>query len=29
MAYDSRWSASARAYADLYGRALRLPPTGK
>jgi starch synthase len=27
MAYDSRWSASASAYSDLYGRALRLPPT--
>jgi starch synthase len=27
MAYDSRWSASARAYADLYKRVLRLPPT--
>jgi starch synthase len=27
MAYDSRWSASARAYADLYRRVLRLPPT--
>jgi len=26
MAYDSRWSASARAYSDLYGRVLRLPP---
>jgi starch synthase len=26
MAYDSRWSASARAYADLYRRVLRLPP---
>ena len=26
MAYDSRWSASARAYADLYKRVLRLPP---
>jgi starch synthase len=26
MAYDSRWSARARAYADLYARALRLPP---
>lgn len=26
MDYDSRWSASARAYADLYKRALRLPP---
>lgn len=26
MAYDSRWSASARAYADLYQRVLRLPP---
>jgi starch synthase len=25
MAYDSRWSASARAYADLYHRVLRLP----
>jgi starch synthase len=25
MAYDSRWSASARAYSDLYRRALRLP----
>jgi starch synthase len=29
MAYDSRWSASARAYADLYRRLLRLPGTGK
>jgi starch synthase len=28
MAYDSRWSASARAYADLYTRVLRLPRTG-
>lgn len=27
MAYDSRWSASARAYDDLYRRVLRLPPT--
>ncbi len=27
MAYDSRWSASARSYADLYRRVLRLPPT--
>ncbi|HLJ82071.1 MAG TPA: glycogen/starch synthase [Ktedonobacterales bacterium] len=27
MTYDSRWSASARAYADLYRRVLRLPPT--
>jgi starch synthase len=27
MAYDSRWSASARAYDDLYRRTLRLPPT--
>jgi starch synthase len=27
MAYDSRWSASAHAYADLYRRVLRLPPT--
>lgn len=26
MGYDSRWSASARAYADLYKRVLRLPP---
>lgn len=26
MAYDSRWSASARAYSDLYQRVLRLPP---
>ncbi len=26
MAYDSRWTASARAYADLYHRVLRLPP---
>ncbi|GAC1342835.1 MAG: glycogen synthase GlgA [Ktedonobacteraceae bacterium] len=26
MVYDSRWSASARAYSDLYGRVLRLPP---
>ena len=26
MAYDSRWSASARAYVDLYRRVLRLPP---
>ncbi len=25
MEYDSRWSASARAYSDLYGRVLRLP----
>ncbi|MBF6589915.1 MAG: glycogen synthase [Ktedonobacterales bacterium] len=25
MAYDSRWSASARAYSDLYRRVLRLP----
>ncbi len=25
MAYDSRWSASARTYSDLYGRVLRLP----
>lgn len=25
MAYDSRWSASARAYSDLYQRVLRLP----
>ncbi|HEY7781838.1 MAG TPA: glycogen/starch synthase [Ktedonobacterales bacterium] len=28
MTYDSRWSASAAAYADLYRRVLRLPPTG-
>lgn len=27
MTYDSRWSASAHAYADLYRRVLRLPPT--
>lgn len=27
MAYDSRWAASAGAYADLYRRVLRLPPT--
>jgi starch synthase len=27
MAYDSRWSTSARAYEDLYRRVLRLPPT--
>jgi starch synthase len=27
MGYDSRWSASARAYVDLYRRVLRLPPT--
>lgn len=27
MGYDSRWSASARAYSDLYHRVLRLPPT--
>ncbi len=27
MGYDSRWSASASAYADLYRRVLRLPPT--
>jgi starch synthase len=27
MAYDSRWSASAQAYSDLYHRVLRLPPT--
>ncbi len=26
MAYDSRWTASARAYADLYHRVLSLPP---
>jgi starch synthase len=26
MAYDSRWSASARAYSQLYERILRLPP---
>ncbi len=26
MAYDSRWSSSARAYSDLYRRVLRLPP---
>lgn len=26
MAYDSRWSASARAYSDLYRRVSRLPP---
>jgi starch synthase len=25
MAYDSQWSASARAYSDLYARLLRLP----
>ena len=25
MSYDSRWSASARAYSDLYQRVLRLP----
>ncbi|HEY7984904.1 MAG TPA: glycogen/starch synthase [Ktedonobacterales bacterium] len=29
MAYDSRWSASAGAYADLYRRVLRLPNTGQ
>jgi starch synthase len=29
MAYDSRWSASALAYADLYWRVLRLPYTGR
>lgn len=28
MSYDSRWSASARAYSDLYARVLRLPATG-
>lgn len=28
MAYDSRWSASASAYSDLYRRVLRLPATG-
>ena len=27
MAYDSRWSASANAYDQLYHRVLRLPPT--
>ncbi len=27
MRYDSRWSASAHAYADLYRKVLRLPPT--
>jgi starch synthase len=27
MAYDSRWSASAKAYEDLYRSVLRLPPT--
>jgi starch synthase len=27
MGYDSRWSASAQAYADLYHRVLRLPAT--
>ena len=27
MSYDSRWSASARAYSDLYQRVLRLPST--
>jgi starch synthase len=26
MAYDSRWSASASAYSDLYQRMLKLPP---
>jgi starch synthase len=26
MAYDSRWSASALAYSQLYQRVLRLPP---
>ena len=26
MAYDSRWSGSAQAYSELYGRVLRLPP---
>jgi starch synthase len=26
MTYDSRWSASARAYSQLYQRVLRLPP---
>ncbi len=26
MSYDSRWSASASAYSDLYKRVLRLPP---
>lgn len=26
MRYDSRWSASAQAYSDLYRRVLRLPP---
>ena len=26
MAYDSRWSASAKAYSHLYERVLRLPP---
>jgi starch synthase len=28
MAYDSRWSASARAYSELYERVLKLPPVG-
>ncbi len=27
MAYDSRWSASAISYSQLYERVLRLPPT--
>jgi starch synthase len=27
LAHNSRWSASAQVYADLYRRALRLPPT--
>jgi len=26
MAYDSRWSASALAYSQLYQRVLQLPP---
>jgi starch synthase len=26
IAYDSRWSASARTYSQLYQRVLRLPP---
>ena len=26
MAYDSRWSASARSYSQLYQRMLQLPP---
>ncbi|HEV2237742.1 MAG TPA: glycogen/starch synthase, partial [Ktedonobacterales bacterium] len=29
MAYDSRWSASALVYAELYRRVLRLPNTGR